>query len=92
MQTYWIDLSALSIDDHMSLSTASVRSSLSLKKAHGENDRRLKRVIDGQEVTLADVQICRLIDWILDTLNPMLCRIVSIDFFYSMVQIGRAHV
>lgn len=76
MQTYWLDLSASSIDDRMSLSTSSIHSSLSLQ--HGGNDRRLKRMIGKEEVTLADVQICRLVDWILDTLNPMLCRIVSV--------------
>ncbi len=42
----------------------------------GENNPRLKRTIGGQEVTLADLHICRLVDWVLDTLNPMLCRVV----------------
>lgn len=78
MQTYWLDLSASSIDDRMSLSTSSIHSSLSLQQTNGEHDRRLKRIIGGQEIVLADVQLCRLVDWILDTLNPMLCRIVSL--------------
>ena len=78
LQTYWLDLSASSIDDRMSLSTSSIHSSLSLQQTNREHDRRLKRLIGGQEIALADMQICRLVDWILDTLNPMLCRIVSL--------------
>ena len=73
-----MDLSVSSIDDRMSMSTSSMHSSLSLQQINGVNDRRLKRTIGGQEVVLADVQLCRLVDWILDTMNPMLCRIVSI--------------
>lgn len=72
-----MDLSVASIDDRMSLSTSSIHSSLSLQQGNGKNDHRLKRSIGGQEVVLPDVQLCRLVDWILDTLNPMLCRIVS---------------
>lgn len=68
----------------MSLSTSSIHSSLSLQQGNGDNDRRLKRVIGGQEVMLSDVQICRLVDWILDTLNPMLCRIVSAFVYFSV--------
>lgn len=74
LQTYWLDLSAGSIDDRMSLSTSSIHSSLSIQQ--GENNPRLKRTIGGQEVTLADLHLCRLVDWVLDTLNPMLCRVV----------------
>ena len=82
LQTYWVDLSVSSIDDRMSTSSSSIRSSLSLQQGNGKNDRRLKRTIGSQDVVLADVQICRLVDWVLDTMNPMLCRIVSIRGYY----------
>jgi hypothetical protein len=61
----------------MSLSTSSIHSSLSRQQGNGGQDNRLKRKIGRQEVVLADMKVCRLVDWILDTLNPMLCRIVS---------------
>jgi hypothetical protein len=77
LQTFWLDLSAASIDDRMSLSTSSINTSLSWQNRNTENDRRLKRNIGGKSIALADLQTCRLVDWILDTLNPMLCRIVS---------------
>jgi hypothetical protein len=77
LQTYWLDLSAGSIDDRMSVSTSSIQTSLSLQNKNTERDRRIIRTIGGKSISLADVQTCRLVDWILDTLNPMLCRVVS---------------
>jgi Adenylate and Guanylate cyclase catalytic domain len=77
LQTYWLDLSAASMDDRMSVSTGSFKMSMSHQTA---NDRRMVRHICGRPVALADVQGCRLVDWIVDTLSPMLSRIVSNDW------------
>jgi Adenylate and Guanylate cyclase catalytic domain len=84
LQTYWLDLSVSSIDDRMSQSTTSIQTSLSMQR-NAVNDRRMKRIIDGREVSLPDVQICRLVDWILDTVNPLLCRIVCILVLASKI-------
>ena len=60
----------------MSVSTSSIYSSLSVPK-YNNDDKRLIRQINGNNVTIPDMQTCRLVDWIVDTLSPMLGRIVS---------------
>jgi hypothetical protein len=81
LQTYWLDLSVSSVDDRFSLSSTSGHTSLSQQR-NAVNDLRLKRIIDGHEILLPDVQTCRLVDWILDTLHPTLCRIVRTSSHY----------
>jgi hypothetical protein len=76
LQTYWLGLSAASMEDRMSVSTGSLKTAIS---RHTVSDRRMVRHISGRPVALADVQTCRLVDWIVDTLSPMLNRIVRID-------------
>lgn len=87
LQTYWLDLSAASMDDRMSVSTGSLKTSMSHQTA---NDRRIVRHIDGRPVALADVQACRLVDWIVDTLSPMLSRIVSFRLQPVLLHVARS--